>query len=679
MKENDSLQLRKDFPAVTTAEWEAVVRKDLKGADPGKLLWKTDEGIAIKPFYRAEELRAFQPQLGVAPGEFPFVRGTRADNEWSIRQSIDLADPVQANAAAREALAAGAESICFEVVPEGSSVRGVAVQGAEDMRKLIADLPTNLSISFRTHEAARAILPLYLSQLKDAEATGSVDFDPLGDLLLLGASPYEAEQIFAEAAELISFADAKAPRLRTLAVRGWEFSEAGGTVVQQLAFSLAAGVEYLAQLTRLGLEIDKLSSKIFFVLSVSSNYFFEIAKLRAFRMLWAQAVEQFKPKQAEAAKAFVESVTSPWGMTVYDAHNNLLRGTTEAMSAAIGGSDAIEITTFDAAYEPGDDFSRRLSRNAQVILKKEAYLNRVADPGGGSYYIEVLTYSLAREAWKLFQQIEAKGGFLKSVEAGFVQQEINNSRQKKDAAVAVRRRPLLGTNQFPNQNEKALEKFDLHGNLTSLRVTGVRPEAKPALLFEQFSKGLTLGDCLSYAKPALTVEKLMPYRGAEPFEALRLSTELHVAKGGKRPRVLLLEFGDLKMRQARAGFSLNFFAAAGVEVVSAVSEDSADVAARAIADKDPDLVVLCSSDQQYAAMARPLIEKLSARKPVPVIVAGYPKDAVEELKRDGVADFIHVQSNALEVLTRWLREFGVAAGEPVEARADRIPAPAVPR
>jgi methylmalonyl-CoA mutase len=659
MSEDERLRLREDFPAVSTTTWEEAIRKDLKGADISKLVWKTDEGIAVRPFYRAEDLASLGG-LDAASGEFPYLRGTRADNRWSIRQTIDVADPQQANAAAREALAAGAESIGFEVVPEGSSVRGVAVDNADKMRQMIAGLAPEIPISFRAEGAARALLLLYLAERKHAgEARGSIDYDPLGDLLLSG-SGRAATELFAEAADLVRFSAAKAPRLRVLGVRSWQIPEAGGNVVQELAFALARGVEYLSELTEAGLSVDEVASKIFFIFSTSTNYFFEIAKLRAFRVLWARAVEPFAPKQAESAKAVVESVTARWGMTLYDAHINLLRGATGAMSAAIGGADAIEITPFDTPFKPTDDFSRRLARNSQVILKNEAYLDRVADPAAGSYYIEVLTDSLGREAWRLFQQVEAEGGFLKAITSGFVQRQVAQTRQRKDEAVAARKRVLLGTNQYPNQNEQALDKLDQAGNVTELGRSGTKPAATAAAMAEQFANnGLTLGDCLaaSSTKPAFTVEKLLPYRAAESFEALRLRSERHTAKTGHRPRVLLIEYGDLKMRKARVAFSLNFFAVAGFEIVSAFCESTPDAAAKLVAAQAPDLVVLCSADGEYAAMAGPLIRALP--RPIPVIVAGSPQEIMEQLKRDGVADFIHIRSNALEVLSRWQRQLGV--------------------
>jgi methylmalonyl-CoA mutase len=365
-------------------------------------------------------------------------------------------------------------------------------------------------------------------------------------------------------------------------------------------------------------------------MAVSSNYFFEIAKLRALRLLWAQVVEQFKPAKKESAKAFIVVTTSKWDTTIYDQHINLLRGTTKSMSAVLGGADVIETLPFDVDLHASDDFSRRLARNTQIILKKESYFDRVADAGAGSYYLETLTDSLAREAWSFFQKIEEKGGYLKSLQDGFVQAEINASRAKKDKGVASRNRAILGTNQFPNGKETALDKL-------------------------KAADSIPLKDSVN-GKAVITVTPLTLYRGAESFEKLRLRTERYVASGKRNPRFLLLEYGDVKMRKARVGFSLNFIASGGFDVVTEFSESTPEDAAKVVNGAQADVVVLCSSDDEYLPLAKPLIEKLGSK--VPVIVAGSPT-TTDQLKADGVADFIHARSNALEVLSTWQKRLGV--------------------
>jgi methylmalonyl-CoA mutase len=288
-----------------------------------------------------------------------------------------------------------------------------------------------------------------------------------------------------------------------------------------------------------------------------------------------------------------------------------LRATTEAMSAVLGGADSIAVASLEEPYKHPDEASRRLARNTQIILKKEAYLGRVSDPGGGSYYIEALTDTLARFAWETMQHIEAAGGYSHQEAAGVIQEELDKSLVAAESAVAMRKRIFLGTNQYPNPAEKALDRIE--------------------------------------ADLAHEIR-----RGPEVYEEIRLRTERHCVAGGKCPRFLLAAIGDPKMRSARASFAANFFGCAGFDVVT---QGFANVAN--IANSDADVIVLCSSDPEYPQLVTALLEKLgtSGRNP-PVVVAGYPESA-EQLKQLGVADFVHVRCNPVESLKQWQSRLGV--------------------
>jgi len=630
MTEEPGFTLIEDFPAVSTDQWESAILADLKGADyDKKLLWKTDEEIVVRPYYRAENLESLGSQLNPVPGEFPFLRSSRLDNNWMVSQGIDSTSLGNANAEARDALARGADAITFHIKHSGNTATGPLPQSVEDIAVLLAGI--DAPVNFKAGDLSTSVLNLLVQAVESGQVKafkGTIDLDPLNDLLLNGASEKNPGELF-DAAAVAVLASAKLTNARTLALRGRQITEAGGSVVEELASAIAAGVEYLSALSARGISVDAAASAIYFDMAVSANYFFEIAKLRALRLLWAQVVEQFKPATKESAKAYIVATTSEWDTAIYDRHINLLRGTTKTMSAVLGGADVIETLPFDAASGASDDFSRHLARNTQIILKKESYFDRVVDPGAGSYYLEMLTDALAREAWGFFQKIEEKGGYLKALEAGFVQGEVNASRAKKDKGVALRSRAILGTNQFPNGKEKALAQ------IKSAETVEVKTSA---------------------GKPALTVIPLRPYRGAESYEQLRLRTEQHVVSGKHNPRFLLLEYGDLKMRKARVGFSLNFIACAGFDIVTKSCEATAEDAARVAAEVKADVVVLCSSDDEYAPMAKPLIEKLGGK--VSVIVAGSPAN-MDQLKADGVADFIHMRSNALEVISTWQQRLGV--------------------
>lgn len=370
------------------------------------------------------------------------------------------------------------------------------------------------------------------------------------------------------------------------AVNASRFHENGANSVQELAFALAEGVQRLAAAADPGAEAAGMT----FVFSIGSNYFFEIAKLRAARMLWAQAASAFGITDAGALRMRIHARTALANKSIYDPYTNLLRATTEALSAVIGGCDAL--TVMPARFAP------RLARNVQLVLKEESHLDGVADPAGGSYYVEALTDALAREAWALFQQVEQMGGFPAAQE--LIDETLAAGRAAREKALATRRRTLVGVNNYPDLGGRAL------GEATDLAHAG--------------------------------------WRMARAFEEIRLRTERHAADSGRTPRVLLLKRGDVKMRMARATFCQNFFGCAGFEIV-----ESADL------DPAADLVVLCSSDGEYLDLAREVVALTAA----PVVVAGNPKEQIEELKAAGVAGFVHILSNQVDTLTEWQDKLGV--------------------
>jgi len=631
MSETRRLDLRNEFPPVSNRQWEEVIKKDLKGADyDRKLLWQTDDGITVKPYYRAEDVEQFH--ANAAPGTFPFVRGTTTSPGWRIREDITEADPKKANELARKALESGADEICFVIESAVDGLSGIRATTPPEMSVLLSRIPLDLvSVQFRAGSKASQVYENLVQGVgpRALHLNGSIDHDPLGDLALTGASAIGKNAMFDRAAELVGSARKRTPSMLALTVRAWEFHEAGGTTLQELGYSLAQAIEYVSELTSRGLGAAQVASSLFFCYAVGTNYFFEIAKLRAARQLWARALSEFGiPEDAAASTVHVR--TSTWGNTIYDPYVNVLRGTTEAMSAAIGGCDSLSVAAFDECYKSADEFSRRLARNTQIILKKETYLDNIIDPAAGSYYVETLTASIANEAWKIMQQVESCGGFLKCLQEGCIQEGIMESRRAKDAAIAARRRNLLGTNQFPDQQERVLLQVQ---HLSARFVRGGPAEIR--------------------------VQPLVPYRAAEAFEALRLRMERHTARTGRTPTVMMVEIGDLKMRKARSTFSANLFACGGFQILEVTADDIEAATTQAI-EVDPDIVVLCSSDQEYPQLASPFIRKLRDQgKGCPVVVAGYPKDMIDKLREDGAADFIHIKSNALDVIKTWQQRLGV--------------------
>ncbi len=603
-------KLFNEFEPIPTEKWEEVILKDLKGADyEKKLVWRTDEGFKVRPYYRAEDLESVD-YLNVVPNEFPFTRGTKVDNSWEIVQEITVADLATANKIANDAVKAGATAVAFNMRE---------VRNGQDLAKILKGIEMpKVGVIFR-HVCGRAIefaqdFIAYLNENKidKGAVKGTLSYDGISCCLRNGAFKTTKEDAMNTALELVKLT-ADMPNFKVVNVRGLQMHNGGATIVQELGYTLGIANEYLAYATSNGLTVDQMAKKMEVTLSIASNYFMEIAKLRAFRLLWATMVNAYQPQCDCACKVRINSVASRWNKTIYDPYVNMLRTTTEGMAAAIGGADSIALQPFDVAYKADDDFSRRISRNVQIILKEESYFDKVVDPAAGSYYIENLTDSIAEHAWKLFQDVEAQGGIIKLILAGDIKKAIEESCQKRDMDIATRKYILLGTNQYPNSKDEMLDK--------------VEP------MEEDQHNGLQM------------------YRGARAFEELRMATE-KMAKANGRPKVFLLKIGNLAMRQARAGFVTNFFGCAGYEILDNTGFATVAEGIEAAKAVKADIVVICSSDEEYATLG---VEAAKAAKAAGFlfIVAGNPAEGAEELKAAGTDDFIHVRTNVLECLKKY--------------------------
>lgn len=596
------------FPPVSTQEWRAKVEADLKGAPfDKKLVWRTNEGFNLQPMYRAEDIADFTTTDSI-PGQYPYIRGTKTDNNWLSRQEIFADTPQQANAKALDVVTKGINSLGFKVAA-GSLEEVEALLNGLDL----AVVEVNFTVCPRKALTLAKNLVKYLKD-NDAELQfhGSIDFNPYKRALKHGGDVLP--DAAAVAAELIA-AVAPVPALKVLSVNSVMLSDAGAYIYQELGYALAWGARWLTMLTDAGLKADEVATRIKFNMGVSSNYFMELAKFRAARMLWAQIVKQYGADDATCRQC-VHAVTSRFNQTIYDAHVNLLRSQTECMSAALAGVDSITVVPFDAPYTTPDDFSERIARNQQFLLKEESHLDKVVDPAGGSYYVETLTVSLAREAWKLFLDVEDKGGFAALVAAGTVQAAVAESNKKRHTDVARRKEILLGTNQYPNINEKAADKITLES-------------------------GAKCGCGCSHEEVRGT--GLPTSRAASDFEALRLATEA----AANRPKVFMLTIGNLAMRLARAQFSTNFFGCAGYEIIDNLGFDTVEQGVDAALEKGADVVVLCSSDDEYATLAPEAFKYLAGR--AQFVVAGAPA-CMEALQAEGITDFVHVRCNVLDTL-----------------------------
>ena len=571
------------------------------------MVWRTNEGFNVEPVYRAENIADFKT-VDTLPGEYPYVRGTRTDNDWLIRQEILAETPAEANTVAKEIITKGITSLGFNVQLESEADIKTLLDGID-----IKKYEINFKSCPRKAVNLAKVLVDYLRNnglLNDFH--GSIDFNPMRRALKHGTEfPGDIKALSLELLDVVKIV----PELRVLSVDSYMFCDAGAYIFQELGYALAWGAEWLTMLTEAGMKADEVAHRIKFNMGVSSNYFMEIAKFRAARMVWAQIVEQYNPESKLSAKMLCHAVTSRFNQTIYDAHVNLLRSQTETMSAALAGVDSITTTPFDVPYKKPDAFSERIARNQQFLLKEESHLDKVVDPAGGSYYVETLTVSLAKEAWKLFLDVEEKGGFLACINDNSIQKAVNATAEKRHVDVARRKEILLGTNQYPNINETAAQKIETTG----------------------------CGCGCHHGDEENNGVGLSKKRAASDFEALRLATEA----ASNRPKVFMLTIGNLAMRLARAQFSTNFFGCAGYEIIDNLGFDTVQEGVDAALEKGADVIVLCSSDDEYATLAPEAFKYLDGR--AIFVVAGAPA-CMEELQAAGINDFIHVRCNVLETL-----------------------------
>jgi len=618
-------KLFSQFPPVSYDTWRAKVDADLKGVPfEKKLVWRTNEGFQVQPMYQRADIENFKT-LDSNPGEYPYVRGTRDNNHWLVRQEIIADDAAEANAKALDVLGKGVTSLGFKVKEPTREAVAAMLEGI-DLEKV----EVNFSCCPRCSVELVQALAEVLKEKGAMDAfRGSVEYNPLKPAFRHGAEVNTVN--VTETAKALLEEARGIPGLKVLSVNSDIFNNAGAYIYQELGYALAWGAQWLTLLTDAGVDASEAARRIKFNMGISSNYFMELAKFRAARMLWAQIGRQYGADE-EACKMECHAVTSRFNQTLFDAHVNLLRSQTEAMSAALAGVDSITVTPFDAPYQTPDEFSQRIARNQQLLLKEESHLDKVADPAGGSYYVETLTVSLAKEAWKLFMEVDDNGGFFPCVNAGKIQEAVNASCRKRHDDMARRKEALLGTNQFPNFNEFAAEKIK-SGSSAAAELATV--EGVPA----ETGKGCGCkGECSTDA-----ARTLCDTRMASDFELLRLATE----KAPNRPKVFMLTIGNLAMRLARAQFSSNFFGCAGYEIIDNIGFDSVQAGIDAALEKGADIVVLCSSDDEYATFAPEAFRLLDGR--AEFVVAGAPA-CTDDLKALGIENFIHVRSNVLDTL-----------------------------
>lgn len=690
-----------EFPQPTYQDWRQAAEKSLKGASFDKLITDTYEGISLKPLYLQEDIRNL-PHTGSLPGIAPFVRGNEPlgylTNPWEVSQEFSQASPETMNQAIQNDLERGQGTLHIvldqptrrEMDPSDDNKELIGLDGCSLFQ--LADLEALLKgieiekypVFVQAGPFSWPMVSLFTAYfnkkgLNLGQLTGCIGADPLGEWISEGALAHSLSQTYDAMAMQANWAAAHAPQLQTISIQGSPYHNGGGSAVQELAFALATGIEYIREMLKRNISIDAAASQIRFHFSVGTQFFMEVAKLRAGRLLWSRIVDAFGGVE-ESQKMKVHARTSAWTKTIHDPYVNMLRSTAEAFAAVVGGAGSLHVSAFDEAIRKSDEFSRRISRNTQLILDKEVHLSKVVDPAGGSWYIETLTDQLAEKAWELLQEVESQGGMSQAILNGFPQDAVAKVAAKRAENMGSRKDKWVGTNMYPHLQEPDLDpKLDQLNSLQQARVecakqVVAKTEIEPftagsaqlvTLAAESLLSGATIGQISKQmsADPAALpqVKPIHLHRAAQPFEALRKASSQYKEKNGSLPKVYLANLGSLAQHKARADFSSGFFAAGGFESIMGQGSNTAEEAVRLAVDSGVSTVVICATDDLYAELAPELAKQLKAKNPeVTVLLAGNPSAEQREMYiQAGVDDFIHMRTHCFDFLYHLQQKKGV--------------------
>ncbi|ATB39680.1 methylmalonyl-CoA mutase [Cystobacter fuscus] len=620
------LHIATDFPAPSVDDWRRLVDKDLKGKPFTSLQSSLEGGLSLRPLYTPEDASGTPPPE--PPGVAPYVRGTHplglTEGGWLVCQEYSEPDVALASEAIRVDLERGSLGVWLCL---GES-RGIRVTDLASLERLLAHVPlarTPVYLEPETRPLSFAHLLLQAAQKAQVpreKLRGGLGLDPLGALThtdALAARP--GVEWDAEAVSLVKSLRQEAPGLRALLVSTRSYADAGATSVHELAWAIATGVEYLRTLERAGMPPEDAARSIQFALSVGGQFFPEIARLRAARLLWSKVVAASGGSPGAQAMA-LHARTASATKTQRDPWVNILRATAESFAAVVGGADSVSTSPFDEALGTPDAGARRLARNTQLILRDESSLNRVADPAGGSYYLEQLTGEFARAAWAELRRIEGLGGMARALATGEVARVLEETRAARDKAVRTRRLPIVGVSEFPHLGE-----------------TPVRREARPS----------------APSNPALR-----PTRVAETFEALRDASDRYLLSHGVRPRAFMANLGTVAEHTTRSTWIVNALAVGGIEAQEHHGFADAATAAELFAGSGAALAVISGPDALYPDQVPALCAALKARGARVVAVAGRPGDHEAAFRAAGVDLFIYAGADLFALLSSLHQQLGVA-------------------
>jgi methylmalonyl-CoA mutase len=640
-----------EFPPEKGKEkWMEEVLKDLKGKTYDKIWWKTWEGFDLEPYYKGADIENIVISDD-CPGEFPYLRSAKpmgSENSWTICQEISDRDPAKAAKSAADALKAGAEGIELKLNCELTSgkaeckckcdcsvenARGVVINSAADLNGIMKAAEGKACVNIEAGVASKEIFAILEGSIGNLK--GSIDNDPLKELALNGEFAKGEEKRYEEFKYIFENAK-KHPGFKGLVISNGHFHNAGATIVQKIAYLLSSAVFYKEKFAK-DMSFDEFNKNIRLTYTVGQYYLLEIAGIRALRALWSNLAYAYD-KATDVSPADIHAVTGLFNKTVYDPYVNMLRTTTEAMSAVAGGCSSLTVLPYNVCTGEADAFGMRIARNTQLVLKEESRFDKFIDPAKGSYYIEKATDEIAKAAWKLFAEIEAKGGMLEALKTGEIQSGLSEMKKKRLSNFSQRRDSLVGTNLVPNYEEVSV-----------CADAGNKIEQK-----------LDIFNSVLYKSEGLKIEKVRTFRLSEEFEKLRKITENHNKKTEKKLSVFLAPVGNLTMRKARASFSMGFLGAGGFGIIDNNGFKTADEAVKEALASKAQIVVICSSDEEYPTVAPQIASGIKAAdQKIIVVLAGYPKEIIGDLKNAGVDEFIHLKADSVEIIKSIHKKLGV--------------------
>jgi methylmalonyl-CoA mutase len=687
-----------DFPEKTLADWQALAAKELGGKSADALTWQTPEGIAVKPLYTAADLEALET-LGTLPGFPPYLRGPRAtmyaNRPWTIRQYAGFSTAEESNKFYRENLKAGQMglSVAFDLATHRGydsdhprvigdvGKAGVAIDSVEDMKILFDGIPLDqMSVSMTMNGAVLPVLAGYIVAAEEqgvpqAKLSGTIQNDILKEFMVRNTYIYPPAPSMRIVADIIEYTAKHMPKFNSISISGYHMQEAGATAVQELAFTLADGLDYVRAALSKGLKIDDFAPRLSFFFCIGMNFFMEIAKLRAARYLWARLIKPFDPKNPASLALRTHCQTSGVSLTEQDPYNNIIRTTVEALAAVLGGTQSLHTNSFDEALALPTPFSAKIARNTQLILAEESGVTHVVDPLGGSYYVESLTHSVAAAAWTLIQEVEAMGGMTKAVESGMPKLRIEESAARRQARIDRGEEVIVGVNKYKSDTPDKVDILDIDNTkvreqqvarLQQIRRTRDPKRLQAALdaLTEaaKSGKGNLLGLAIEATRARATVgeisdalEKVFTrhratirsvsgvygalYEGDEGYRRIQREIESFARSEGRRPRMLVVKLGqDGHDRGAKV--IATAFADIGFDVDVGPLFQTPEEAARQAVENDVHVVGVSSQAAGHKTLVPELIAALKQHgaDDILVVCGGViPPQDYDFLMRAGVA------------------------------------------